>query len=194
MLDFKSLTFPWTRINRIMRDFYEVNIFSKSGSNLNMRNELVDILKSEGRSCSCIRCRESKTKEWDGTYIIVIRQYNASNGIEYFISAESKDCKILYGFVRLRLDDARNKVFEELNGAALIREIHVLSMVAEVGKIGQIQHQGMGSKLMKRAEEIAKDNGYKKIAVIAAVGSRGFYYKIGYSLDPGPGEYMLKNF
>ena len=193
LVEFQSLTFPWTRINRIMRDFYDDNIYSKSGSNMNMRNQLSDILKAEGRSCMCIREREAKTKEWNGEYIIVIRQYNASNGIEYFISAESKDCKTLYGFVRLRLDDARNKIFEELNGAALIREIHVLSMVAEFGKIGQIQHKGMGKLLMKRAEEIAKENSYKKIAVISAVGSRGFYYKIGYKLDPGPGEYMLKN-
>ena len=177
----------------ITKHFYDDNIYSKSGSNMNMRNQLSDILKAEGRSCMCIREREAKTKEWNGEYIIVIRQYNASNGIEYFISAESKDCKTLYGFVRLRLDDARNKIFEELNGAALIREIHVLSMVAEFGKIGQIQHKGMGKLLMKRAEEIAKENSYKKIAVISAVGSRGFYYKIGYKLDPGPGEYMLKN-
>lgn len=127
---------------------------------------------------------------------MVIRKYNASNGDEYFISAESADNHDLYGFVRLRLDD-RNinmglfepeyKVFPELNGAALLREAHVYS-----GDKGNVQHKGLGSKLMKKAEDIAKNNGYRKIAVIASIGSRTFYEKIGYSLNPGEGEYMIK--
>jgi histone acetyltransferase (RNA polymerase elongator complex component) len=192
LLDFKALVFPWIRINRIMRDFFEVNIFSKSGSNLNMRNQLVDILKREGKKCACIRCRENKSKLWDGSYIIVIRQYNASNGDEYFISAESSDKETLYGFVRLRLDDAKDKVFEELNGCALLREAHVYSTVSNFHKEGNIQHKGVGKLLMKKAEEIALNKGYKKMAVIAAVGSRGFYEKIGYKLDSGIGEYMIK--
>lgn len=192
LLDFKSLVFPWTRINRIMRDFYEVNIFSKSGSNLNMRNELVDILAKEGKTCQCIRCREVKSKLWDGSYKMVIRKYNASNGDEYFISAESKDNQTLYGFVRLRLDNARAKVFPELNGCALLREAHVYSTVSDFGKKGNVQHKGLGTALMRRAEEIAIEQKYEKMAVIAAIGSRGFYYKIGYALDPGAGEYLMK--
>lgn len=192
LLDYKALIFPWVRINRIMRDFYEVNIYSKSGSNLNMRNQLVDILKKEGKKCSCIRCREVKSKSWDGTYIIVIRKYKASNGDEYFISAEDSAKETLYGFVRLRLDSASNKIFPELNGAALLREAHVYSTVTDFHKTGNVQHCGLGTKLMKKAEELAKREGYKKMAVIAAVGSRGFYTKIGYKLDPGDGEYMIK--
>ena len=204
LLDFKTLIFPWIRINRIMRDFYETNIFSKSGKNLSMRDQLHSILKKEGKQCNCIRCREVKSKTWDGTYILVIRKHFAGNGDEYFISAESKDYNTLYGFVRLRLDDATNKIFPELNGCALIREIHVYSTVTNFHKEGNVQHKGLGSKLMKKAEEIARDNArdntrdntrdnkYSKIAVIAAVGSRGFYEKIGYTLDPGEGEYMIK--
>jgi histone acetyltransferase (RNA polymerase elongator complex component) len=193
LLDFKSLIFPWVRINRIMRDFFEVNIFSKSGSNLNMRNQLVDILNQEGKKCACIRCRENKNKPWDGKYIIVIRHYNASNGDEYFISAESLDKETLYGFVRLRLDDASNKIFEELNGCALTREVHVYSTVSDFHKEGNIQGRGLGKFLMKKAEEIALNKSYKKMAVIASVGSRKFYEKIGYKLNSGSGEYMIKN-
>jgi ELP3 family radical SAM enzyme/protein acetyltransferase len=192
LIDFKSLVFPWIRLNRIMRDFYQVNIFSKSGSDLNIRNKLHDMLEKEGKRCACIRCRETKSKPWDGTYIVVIRKYNASNGDEYFISAESSDKTTLYGFVRLRLDDARGKIFDELEGCALLREAHVYSTVADFNVTGNVQHRGIGTKLMKKAEEIAAQNGYKKMAVIAAVGSRGFYTKIGYQLDPGPGEYMIK--
>ncbi len=194
LLDFKSMIFPWIRINRIMRDFYEDNIYSKSGSNLNIRCELVDILKKNGLRCNCLRCNTQSTDPWDGTYILVIRKYHASNGDEYFISAENDTNTRLYGFVRLRLDDAKDKVFPELNGAALLREAHVYSTVTQLGSKGKVQHRGVGTKLMTKAEQIAKDNGYKKMAVIASIGSRTFYAeKLGYTLAEGDGEYMIKN-
>jgi histone acetyltransferase (RNA polymerase elongator complex component) len=192
LVTFKSMIFPWIRINRIMRDFYVDNIYSKSGSNMSMRCELVDILKKEGGTCRCTRCREAKSAIWDGTYILVIRKYNASNGEEYFISAENKDNTVLYGFARLRLDDAKDKIFPELNGAALLRELHIYSTVTYLGQQGNVQHNGLGTRLMKKAEDISKSNRYKKMAVIASVGSRTFYEKIGYALDPGEGEYMIK--
>ena len=193
MITFKSMMFPFIRLNRIMRDFYQDNIYSKTGSNMDMRCQLTDILKKDGLRCNCIRCREAKSALWDGTYILVIRKYNASSGDEYFISAENNDNTILYGFARLRLDNAKYKIFPELNGCALLRELHVFSTVTYLGKQGNVQHKGLGTKLMEKAENIAKSNGYKKIAVIASVGSRTFYEKIGYCLDKGAGEYMLKN-
>jgi histone acetyltransferase (RNA polymerase elongator complex component) len=193
MVTFKSMVFPWIRINRIMRDFYQDNIYSKSGSNMDTRCQLVDILKKEGLRCRCTRCTEAKSTIWDGTYILVIRKYHASNGDEYFISAENNDNTVLYGFARLRLDDAKDKIFPELNGAALLRELHCFSTVTYLGSKGNIQHKGLGTKLMEKAENIAKLNKYNKIAVIASVGSRTFYERIGYTLDSGDGEYMLKN-
>lgn len=193
LLNFKSMIFPWLRLNRIMRDFYADNIFSISGSNLNMRSELHKILQREGKCCMCIRCREAKLNKISPGFIYVVRQYNASNGTEYFISAESRDNKILYGFVRLRLDNEKNKIFHELNGAALLREAHVYSTATDLGQKGKVQHQGLGTALMQKAEAIAQQNGYTKMAVISAVGSRGFYRKLGYTLYPSFGEYMLKD-
>jgi histone acetyltransferase (RNA polymerase elongator complex component) len=192
LLNFKALVFPWIRLNRIMRDFYADNIYSISGSNLNMRSELHKILRKEGKRCMCIRCREAKLNEIGNDYVTVVRTYKASGGREYFISAESRDSKILYGFVRLRLDNEKNKMFHELNGCALLREAHVYSTVTEIGKKGKVQHKGLGTFLMGKAESIAKENGYEKMAVIAAVGSRGFYRKLGYALHPSFGEYMIK--
>jgi elongator complex protein 3 len=98
----------------------------------------------------------------------------------------------LYGFVRLRLDDACNKIFPELNGAAMIREAHVYSTMTDIGKKGNVQHRGLGTLLMSKAEGIAIKRGYRKIAVIAAVGSRGFYRKLGYELSECTGEYMIR--
>lgn len=193
LLNFKSMIFPWLRLNRIMRDFYADNIFSISGSNLNMRSELHKMLGREGKYCMCIRCREAKLNKISLDFIYVVREYNASNGTEYFISAESRDNKILYGFVRLRLDVEKNKIFHELNGAALLREAHVYSTATDLGQKGKVQHQGLGTRLMIKAEKIARHHGYKKMAVISAVGSRGFYRKLGYTLYPSFGEYMLKD-
>lgn len=193
LIDFKSMIFPWIRLNRIQRDFYIDNILSKSGSNLKLRCDLQAILKKEGLRCMCIRCRQATTDIFNGICIIVIRKYNASNGFEYFISAESSDNKVLYGICRLRLDNAENKIFSELNGAALLRELHIYSTVSELHKKGDVQHKGLGTILMKKAEQISRDNGYKKISVIASVGSRTFYKKKGYEMDEGIGEYMFKS-
>ena len=52
-----------------------------------------------------------------------------------------------------------------------------------------IQHKGLGKLLMKKAEEIARTEGMKKIAVISGVGVREYYRKLGYKLD---GSYMVK--
>ena len=42
---------------------------------------------------------------------------------------------------------------------------------------------------MAKAEAEAVKNGYRKLAVIAAVGTREYYRKLGYILD---GSYMIK--
>jgi len=193
LIEFKSIIFPWIRNNRIVRDIPTSCIIS-SNDCANMRQELLDIMIKEGKSCMCIRCREIKNKIWDGTYIMVVRQYNASNGIEYFISAESIDNKTIYGFIRLRLDDAKNKVFEELNGCALIRELHVYGKLNNANTKGNhVQHQGLGKILMKQAETIAQNKGYKFISVIAGEGVKPYYEKLGYQLNYGKGSFMIKH-
>ncbi|MDD5626313.1 MAG: GNAT family N-acetyltransferase [Patescibacteria group bacterium] len=48
---------------------------------------------------------------------------------------------------------------------------------------------GFGKKLMREAEEISEKLGYKKIAVIAGVGAREYYRKLGYKLEK---TYMVK--
>lgn len=50
------------------------------------------------------------------------------------------------------------------------------------------QHQGIGTLLMEEAERIAREeHGSMKLAVISGIGVRGYYAKLGYSLE---GPYM----
>ena len=122
----------------------------------------------------------SKQKYWSGN----IKTYNG-----------------LVGFCRFRIDSNPGGGFiKELNDCALIREVHVYGHSLGVGSTSgstsastgtSSQHKGYGQLLVKTAEEIAIANGYKKIAVIAGVGTREYYKnKCGYHLE---GTYMIKN-
>jgi histone acetyltransferase (RNA polymerase elongator complex component) len=193
LMDSMRHMYPWIRVARIIRDIPQDYMFNENtgADNTNMRQELDDELKVRNIYCMDIRNREVKNKDWDGNYVVVIRQYKGSNGDEYFISAESMDKRTLYGFVRLRLDDGCDKIVSELNGAALVREVHCLGMSTHVGSHAKhVQHRGIGRKLMARAEALAKEKGYDKIAVIAAQGNIKYYEKLGYG---DTGYYMIKS-
>ena len=52
------------------------------------------------------------------------------------------------------------------------------------------QHRGIGRRLVKMAEARAIDHGIYKMAIISGAGVRGYYEKLGYTLE---GEYMTKD-
>lgn len=194
LMDTLSLMFPFIRLERLIRDIPEVYMYNENigSDNTNMRQELEEAMRLEDRFCMDIRNREVKDKSWKGDYILVIRKYKASEGDEYFVSAESEDLKTLYGFVRLRLDCGVGKIVEELNGCALIREVHVYGDQTRVGGDGEhVQHRGIGRALMARAEGLAVEKKYKKAAVIAAEGNKRYYEKLGYVEAD---YFMIKNF
>jgi histone acetyltransferase (RNA polymerase elongator complex component) len=195
----KQKMYPWIRTNRIIRDIPK-NYIIASSDETNMGQMLLNDLKKNRKSCMCIRCRETKESHWDGTYQIVVRQYKASGGDEYFISAENGDKTTLYGFLRLRcVDNPHNDIFPELDGCSLIRELHVYSTMNPVGEDGTsnshqtVQHRGIGKTLLQVAESITKERGFKNIAVIAGVGVQRYYEKRGYSNDSeGQGDFLIK--
>jgi elongator complex protein 3 len=53
-----------------------------------------------------------------------------------------------------------------------------------------MQHKGFGKQLVAKAEEIALENSYTKIAIISGTGVRGYYKNLGYNLID---TYMIKN-
>ena len=186
IVNVKKVIPPYTRLIRLIRDIPQNEIVAG-----NMVTNLRQVLKRAGVECHCIRCREP----FDGLFTNdkIKRKaikYGAAGGIEYFLSYESKDDKTLYGFCRLRLPGiVKNAIPEVLKGAALIRELHVYGQSVDIGEQGNVQHRGLGKRLMARAEKIAHKNGFSKIAVISGVGVRGYYEKLGYCLEDG---YMVK--
>jgi elongator complex protein 3 len=171
----KKIIPPYVRVIRLIRDIPAESIVAG-----NIITNLRQIIKARGVECKCIRCREAgeKSKVIKSIKSKVIK-YKASGGEEYFISFESKDEKTLFGFCRLRIN----------GDDAMIRELHVYGELVPVGGAKKIQHMGLGKKLMLEAEKIAKKNKCKKISVIAGVGVREYYKKLGYELE---NTYMVK--
>jgi len=90
-----------------------------------------------------------------------------------------------------------------LKGCALIRELHVYGVLvaartqvdeAAIAKVhcpDRPQHGGIGRTLMATAERLAASRDWDKIAVIAGVGVRNYYRRLGYELK-GDGQYLIK--
>ena len=181
----KKIIPPYVRIIRLIRDIPKESIIAG-----NIITNLRQVMKDKGVKCNCIRCREVGSQKFKiKNAKLIIKKYKASGGTEYFISYESKDKKILYGFCRLRLPNVETQNLASLRNFAIIRELHVYGELVPVGKEKKIQHSGLGKKLMLEAEKIAKDCGFKKITVISGIGVREYYKKLGYKLE---NTYMVK--
>lgn len=124
----------------------------------------------------------------------MIRHYRGSGADEFFISFENADRSRICGFVRLRLSAGSGSgVFPELESTALVRELHVYGVMIPTSnkQHTSAQHVGFGKRMMRHAEKIAWRRGYRRMAVIAGVGTRNYYRSIGYELM-GEGQFMVK--
>ena len=184
IIDCKKVVPQYVRIIRLIRDIPAESIVAG-----NIITNLRQVMQQNGVKCRCIRCREPHQLRITN-YELRIISYKASGGIEYFISIDSKDGKTLYGFCRLRLSHNSSNIPNVLKNAALIRELHVYGELAPVGEKKNIQHSGLGIKLMSEAEKIAKKNGFKKMAIISGVGAREYYRKLNFKLKD---TYMIKH-
>lgn len=186
LVEIKKMVPEWVRIERLIRDIPSESIHAG-----NKITNLRQLMKQQGVECRCIRCREPQFASVQFTNTdLVRREYDASGGKEIFLSYESLDHKTLYAFTRLRLQHIQTHWIPELQDAALIREIHTYGKLKKIDSgAGAVQHIGFGRRLMSAAEAIARENGYKKIAVIAGIGVREYFRKLGYTLE---GEYMVK--
>ena len=168
----------YVRIIRLIRDIPAESIIAG-----NKITNLRQVMQQKGVKCNCIRCREAKDQPIK-KYQLNIVEYPASGGQEYFISADSCDGKILFGFCRLRID--KNSPIAQ----AIIRELHVYGELVTVGEIKKVQHSGLGKELLNAAERLIAAAEINKLAIISGVGVRGYYKKLGYKLEK---TYMQKN-
>ncbi len=219
IFDFIKTIHPSIRIERIIRDIPTTEICGGT-TDSGMRSEINQDMKMLGIRSNDIRTREACNHEnisrlYKKQIIMKEEIFDSSQGKEYFLSYESDEEKpILYSFLRLRLSNNSGKthtgkiIFPELLNCALIRELHTYGKVQpckennkyyhnnillfEENENNKIQHKGFGKKLLARAEEISVTNNYKKIAVIAGVGVREYYRKLGYLTDSKEGCFQIK--
>ncbi len=191
IIKIKKIIPPYVRVSRLIRDIPEESIVA--GPNISNLRQIIQ--KEKGVICRCIRCREVKGA-WKKNEKIVLKRtdYFASEGKEIFLQYSSPKEEKLYAILRLRIPSLLNKnhFLKELRLTGLIRELHTYGKLTKINQqnVCSPQHIGLGKKLVKKAEEIAKKEfNLSKIAVIAGVGVREYYQKLGYHLE---GEYMIK--
>jgi elongator complex protein 3 len=189
IVEAKKVIPEWVRIMRIQREIESKDIIA-GPKNGNLRQIVLHKLRQQGYRCKCIRCRETGLqRRYPSEEEVILRRtdYSASGGSEIFLSYESKTGDTILGFLRLRKVARPRRI--ELDCSAVVRELHIYGQAISTGRSvrdDSYQHRGLGMKLLKEAERIAKSElGVDKIAVISAVGTREYYKKLGYEQD-GP--------
>jgi elongator complex protein 3 len=181
--DLKPTIPRYCRVNRVVRDIPSGNIVA-GNKRTSLRQDIHRELKSRGEACQCIRCREIRSQRVEAPGLTLNDlTYTTSGFTEHFLSYDTPGDK-LAGFLRLCLPgpDAPDPGISELEGAALVREVHIYGQSLPVGQEfeGAAQHSGLGSSLLEEAERLAFKAGFRKVAVISAVGTRKYYLERGY--------------
>ena len=204
----QQITPPWVRVNRVQRDFHHVadqdglGYVSETHSS-NLSQKVHRLAEERGIFCQCIRCCEVRDEDFRAEDVeFRLHEFRASGVDEAFICAvvvrPGANRPLMLGFARVRAPSPElltQSVFESLKGyTAMVRELHVYGRVKEVGTdasnmSGQAQHLGLGRKLMERAEKWVRQKGAEKVAVIAGIGVRDYYRRLGYQQSD---TYMVK--
>ncbi|MBD3253228.1 tRNA uridine(34) 5-carboxymethylaminomethyl modification radical SAM/GNAT enzyme Elp3 [Candidatus Pacearchaeota archaeon] len=184
----------YCRVMRVMREI-PPDYLTAGTTRIDLRKDIDEKLKKSRTKIREIRFREigfalrdlSKNKKLNNKIKLKITKYKASDGDEYFLEIINKN-NILFALLRLRIFKSN----KELQG--IIRELHVYGKALGIREKPQesIQHQGLGKKLLKKAEEIAKKNKIKNLKIISGVGVREYYIKQDYEIDENR-NYMIKD-
>ncbi|HSM55735.1 MAG TPA: tRNA uridine(34) 5-carboxymethylaminomethyl modification radical SAM/GNAT enzyme Elp3 [Candidatus Sulfomarinibacteraceae bacterium] len=175
----------YVRINRIIRDIPTTNVVAGI-SKANLRQIAQQRMEERGLFCQCIRCREIRRETLRPEELqLRVDTYETDATSEHFLSFERDDGRIA-AFLRLshpRPD--RPHPFPQLAGQAMIREVHVYGPAVPIGEDsqGEAQHIGLGEQLIERAKTMSREAGYGRIAVISAIGTRGYYARHNFELD-----------
>jgi elongator complex protein 3 len=190
MVDIKMAIPGYVRVSRVMRDL-PTKFITAGCTDLALRSTVQKTMDESDFRCHCIRCREYGHRAKDGWKFGEPRlkrmDYTASSGNEIFLTMED-DQETIFGLLRLRINsNSKNK------HKAIVREIHIYGTEVSLGerKTDAIQHQGLGSRLLKEAERISADEFQaNKLAIISGVGARNYFREFGYQLEDA---YMVKD-
>ncbi|MBI5951384.1 MAG: tRNA uridine(34) 5-carboxymethylaminomethyl modification radical SAM/GNAT enzyme Elp3 [Chloroflexi bacterium] len=188
--DIKPTIPRYCRVNRVIRDIPGNNVV-EGNTRTSLRQDIQSEMKKRGTRCQCVRCREVRGKPVDSDSLrLDDLVYEAGTVEEHFISFVTPDDG-LAGFIRLSLPakDSPLTGMSDLDGAALIREVHVYGQSLSFGEeqTGAAQHLGLGTRLLEEADNVARAHGFSRMAVISAIGTRHYYLDRGFER----GEYYL---
>jgi elongator complex protein 3 len=192
--DIKPTVQEYCRINRVIRDIPSDHVV-EGNKRTSLRQDISEVVKERGSVCRCIRCREVRNKKVNADELTFKDfVYHPAHSEEHFLSFVTPDDR-LAGYLRLSFPDknAPKTGMPDLDGAAIIREVHVYGQSMRVGEelTGAAQHIGLGTELLQIADQISIEHGYKHIAVIAAIGTREYYRGRGFEVSD---HYMVKEF
>jgi ELP3 family radical SAM enzyme/protein acetyltransferase len=216
-----SIIPPWTRVNRVQRDFPEATArndylgYVSDTIKTNLQQIVTNEMTKRGLQSYDIRSREVGTSIVDSQLCdakLYIRTYRANEGTEFFISVEIPktstnnhfDNTNLLGLCRLRIPDFEFSdkgyipnhylpVYRTRNERiSRIRELHVYGNIASKSKDANSQHRGIGKFLIGVAENISRMYGCNLSTIISGVGVRDYYEHLGYSLDNREDQFMVK--
>jgi elongator complex protein 3 len=171
---------PYCRISRVIRDIPGEDILV-GNKMTNFRLVAEAALGERGWVCRDIRAREIRDSRMELEELELEQiPYETSVGKDVFLQFVTGENKIV-AFLRLCLPDTESYI-DELDGSALIREVHVYGTAVNIGKKGgrNSQHLGLGTRLIHRARDLARDADFSDLAVISSVGTREYYRKLGF--------------
>lgn len=183
LVEVKKFVPRYTRLERVIRDVPAPSVESGCAVS-NLRERVLAELKKDGARCLCLRCRQIRGSG-AGPFQLYSEEFEASGAREFFLSFEDAARERLAAFLRLRISGDR----------ADVRELHTygwqlpIKAGATTGTSGQ--HRGFGRRLLQAAEELAfRNHACSRLRIIAGVGTRGYYRKLGYRLED---TYMIKD-
>lgn len=202
----KSRLPRWVRVSRVERDI-PAPLIAAGVRASNLRQLVHQRLEERGQRCQCIRCREvgrrGTARPAPGAGAppeprdLELREcrYPASGGEELFLSLELPQDDALVAYARVRRPSPL-AWRPELVGAAVLREVRVLGEVLPLGARPsdargslQWQHRALGARLVAEAERAAQAWGLRGLAVMAGMGARSYFRRMGYALE---GPYMVR--
>lgn len=181
----------YARISRMIRDISAHDIVAGNKKS-NLRQMVEQQIEESGQMISEIRHREiAASIIEDDKLQLKTTHYQTCVADEYFLEWVTATDSIV-GFLRLSLPH-QSVDFAALGGeqnTAMIREVHIYGKVANLGDNGDSgQHRGLGRALVEEACSIANREGFAKINVISAIGTREYYRNLGFS---DAGLYLAK--